>query len=331
MEGYLGIDIGSVSTNFAILDKECNILDTLYLRTKGNPTQVVKKGFSILKTRLKSDCRIKGAGTTGSARRLIGKLVGADLIKNEITSHAVAALHFYPDTCTVLEIGGQDSKLIIIRDGIVVDFAMNTVCAAGTGSFLDHQAERLGIPIEKFGELALGAKSKVNIASKCTVFAESDMIHKAQLGVPTENIIRGLCEGIVRNYLNNLSRGKRIQPRIVFQGGVAYNVGVKAAFEEVLDSEVTVPGHAGIMGAIGVSLLIKDLVENKGKEKKGGFIGMEIQEMEFETKVFECKGCPNICEIVQIERDGKLIDRYGYRCDRWELLKTKDKFNKGHD
>lgn len=320
MEGYLGIDIGSVSTNFAILDKECNIVDTLYLRTKGNPTQVVKEGFLILKKRLRSDLRIKSAGTTGSARRLIGKLIGADLIKNEITSHAVAALHFHPDTSTVLEVGGQDSKLIIIRDGIVVDFAMNTVCAAGTGSFLDHQAERLGIPIEKFGELALEAKSKVNIASKCTVFAESDMIHKAQLGVPTENIIRGLCEGIVRNYLNNLSRGKRIQPRIVFQGGVAYNVGVKAAFEEVLDTEVTVPAHAGIMGAIGVSLLTKDLVENKMKGKKGSFVGMEIQEMEFETRVFECKGCPNICEIIQIKRDGKLVDRYGYRCDKWVLL-----------
>ena len=139
---------------------------------------------------------------------------------------------------------------------------------------------------------------------------------------PYDGITRGLCEGIVRNYLNNLAKGKRIEPRVVFQGGVAYNVGVKRAFEETLRLEVTVPLQAGIMGAIGMSLLTRDMLERE--EKYTQFIGLDIHEMEFDARVFECNGCPNICEVVQVQREGKLIDRYGYRCDRWDILKTEE-------
>jgi predicted CoA-substrate-specific enzyme activase len=317
MHGYLGIDVGSVSTNFAVIDNSATVVETLYLRTRGNPAEAVREGFRELEKKMPPDFSIEGAGTTGSARRLTGRLIGADLVKNEITAHAIGALHFYPDTSTVLEIGGQDSKLILIRDGVVVDFAMNTVCAAGTGSFLDHQAERLGVPIQKFGEMASQAKSKVNIASKCTVFAESDMIHKAQLGVPTESIVKGLCQGIVRNYLNNLAKGKRIEARTVFQGGVAFNLGVKKAFEEALELEVTVPSHAGTVGAIGVALLTKSVLAREGRPSQFG--GLSVADVQFDARVFECDGCPNTCEVVEIEREGELIDRYGHRCDRWEM------------
>ncbi len=201
---------------------------------------------------------VLGAGTTGSARHLSGIIVGADIVKNEITAHAVAALHVVPEVRTVLEIGGQDSKIIILQDGIVVDFAMNTVCAAGTGSFLDHQAARLDIPIEDFGDYALRAESGVQIAGRCSVFAESDMIHKQQVGHPMDSIIFGLCEALVRNYLNNLAKGKNIESPVVFQGGVAANVGMKRAFEEVLEVEVVVPDHFEVMGAIGAALLAQE-------------------------------------------------------------------------
>jgi predicted CoA-substrate-specific enzyme activase len=323
MRGYLGVDVGSVSTNFAIIGENSDVIETLYLRTRGNPTQAVREGLSELKDRMGPDCAIEGAGTTGSARRLTGGLIGADLVKNEITAHAVGALHYYPDTSTVLEIGGQDSKLILIREGVVVDFAMNTVCAAGTGSFLDHQAGRLGIPIEKFGEMASRAKSRVNIASKCTVFSESDMIHKAQLGVPTESIVKGLCYGIVSNYLNNLAKGKRIEPKVVFQGGVAYNIGVKSAFEEALDLEVTVPANAGTMGAIGIALLTRDVLARE--ERLTQFAGLDIADVQFDTKVFECDNCPNTCEVVEVNREGRLIDRYGHRCDRWDMSVSEER------
>ena len=148
---------------------------------------------------------ICGVATTGSARYLAGVVLGADLIKNEITSHAVAAMHYIPEVQTVVEIGGQDSKIILIRDSVVVDFGMNTVCAAGTGSFIDHQAARLNVNIEEFGGQALKSTAPVRIAGRCTVFAESDMIHKQQIGHRPEDIVYGLCQALVRNYLNNVA------------------------------------------------------------------------------------------------------------------------------
>ncbi|HHX87273.1 MAG TPA: 2-hydroxyglutaryl-CoA dehydratase, partial [Firmicutes bacterium] len=182
MDGYLGIDVGSVSTNLVLINAQNDILVSLYLRTRGQPIQVVQEGLKEIGLKIPSPVNIRGVGTTGSARHLTGVVVGADVVKNEITAHAVAANLVVPGVQTVLELGGQDSKIIILRHGVVTDFAMNTVCAAGTGSFLDHQAARLGIPIEEFGELALSSKHPVHIAGRCSVFAESDMVHKQQVG-----------------------------------------------------------------------------------------------------------------------------------------------------
>lgn len=202
---FVGVDVGSVSTNIAGIDEAGNILVADYYRNDGQPLQVIQEGIAILAQRIgKAACA--GAGATGSGRLLAGAVLGADLIKNEITTHAAAAVHFYPTVRTVLEIGGQDSKIILIKNGVVTDFAMNTVCAAGTGSFLDHQAERLKIPIEEFGALSLTAGNRVRIAGRCTVFAESDMIAKQQFGFSKAEIVNGLCEALVRNYLNNLAR-----------------------------------------------------------------------------------------------------------------------------
>ncbi|MCL6465937.1 MAG: acyl-CoA dehydratase activase [candidate division WOR-3 bacterium] len=313
VEGFLGIDVGSISTKGVVIDRDYRVRSSRYLRTRGNPINSIRQLLRELGQDVNSGVRILGVGTTGSARRLAGVMVQADVVKNEIIAHAVAAIHFYPDVQTVLEIGGQDSKIIIIRDGIPVDFAMNTVCAAGTGSFLDHQATRLHIPIEEFGTRALRARNRVSIAGRCTVFAESDMIHKAQLGVPTDDILAGLCDAIVRNYLNTVAKGKEIRPRVLFQGGVAANVGVKAAFERALQLEITVPEHFLVMGAIGAAILASEETENKNSK----FAGFEIADIAFETRVFECDGCPNRCEVVETLREGEVIDRYGDRCGKW--------------
>ncbi|MGB9741628.1 MAG: acyl-CoA dehydratase activase [candidate division WOR-3 bacterium] len=313
VEGFLGIDVGSISTKGVVIDSNYRVLAHRYLRTQGNPISSIRRLLKELGGEVDSRVRISGVGTTGSARRLAGVMVQADIVKNEIIAHAVAAGYYYPDVQTVLEIGGQDSKIIILRDGIPVDFAMNTVCAAGTGSFLDHQAARLQIPIEQFGERALRAKNRVSIAGRCTVFAESDMIHKAQLGVPTDDIIAGLCDAIVRNYLNTVAKGKEIKPRILFQGGVAANVGVRAAFERALGQEITVPDYFLVMGAIGAAILAAE--ETRGTRSR--FAGFQVAETEFETRVFECDGCPNRCEVVETLRQGAVIDRYGDRCGKW--------------
>ncbi|MDD5636004.1 MAG: acyl-CoA dehydratase activase, partial [Atribacterota bacterium] len=196
------MDVGAVSTDLVLLDEYNNVVSDVYLRTQGQPIKMIKKGLSMIKEQNHGiSLEVIGVGTTGSGRVLAGAMAGADVVKNEITAHAVAALYINPQVRTIFEIGGQDSKIIILQNGVVVDFAMNTICAAGTGSFLDHQAFRLGIPIEEFGDYALKANSFVRIAGRCTVFAESDMVHKQQMGYKEEEIIAGLCEAMVRNYL----------------------------------------------------------------------------------------------------------------------------------
>lgn len=219
MRAYLGIDVGSVTTKFAVLDENDEIITSRCTRTQGKPIAVIQEGMREIAKELPAQIDIVGVGTTGSARYLTSVVVGADVVKNEITAHAVGALHYVPEAQTILEIGGQDSKIILLRGGIVVDFAMNTVCAAGTGAFLDQQASRLNMNIEDFGPLALDSKTPVRIAGRCTVFAESDMIHKQQMGHRVEDILYGLCEALARNYLNNLGLGKEILAPVVFQGG----------------------------------------------------------------------------------------------------------------
>ncbi|WAM34333.1 acyl-CoA dehydratase activase [Caldicellulosiruptor morganii] len=311
---YIGVDVGSVSTNVVAIDRDVNVLFKTYIRTNGQPIDSVKEGIRQLKESL-GDVEVLGVGTTGSGRQLAGAILGADVIKNEITAHATATIHFVPDVRTIFEIGGQDSKIIIIKDQMVVDFAMNTVCAAGTGSFLDHQAERLKIPIEQFGDLALSAKNSVRIAGRCTVFAESDMIAKQQFGFSKAEIIRGLCDALVRNYLNNVGRGKNLEPPYVFQGGVAANRGIKAAFERELKSEIIVPEHFNVMGAIGSAILAKDYIEKN--KVKTNFRGFDAADIEFTTSSFECKGCSNRCEVVRVAMEGKVIAMWGDRCGKW--------------
>jgi len=315
-KGYLGVDVGSVSTNIVVLDEAGNLVIGKYLRTNGKPIQVVQQGLYEIGQEMDKNIQISGAGTTGSARFLTSMIIGADVIKNEITAHAIASSKVVPEVKTIIEIGGQDSKIIIIRDGIVTDFAMNTVCAAGTGSFLDQQASRLCMPIEEFGDYALKANNPVRIAGRCAVFAESDMIHKQQLGYNTEDIIAGLCEALVRNYMNNVGKGKEILSPVMFQGGVAANKGLVQAFNKYLGVEVIVPPQYGVMGAIGVALLARDAGMKKGSTN---FKGFDIKEINFKTTSFECKGCSNACEVVQFFENGGLIARWGDRCGKWEL------------
>jgi predicted CoA-substrate-specific enzyme activase len=321
MDHYLGIDVGSVTTKLAIINDKDELVSGLSLPTAGKPIETVQEGLRRIKQAAGAELKICGVATTGSARYLAGVIVGADLVKNEITSHAVATLHDIPKVQTIIEIGGQDSKIIIIRDEIVTDFGMNTVCAAGTGSFLDHQAQRLGLTIQEFSERALTSKNPVRIAGRCTVFAESDMIHKQQMGHRPEDIIYGLCQALVRNYLNNVGLGKEIKSPVVFQGGVAFNKGIVKAFKEELKTDLIVPEHHEVMGAIGAAILVREEMEQAKKESK--FKGFGISETEYKTSSFECKSCSNMCEIAQLSVSGKVLARWGGRCDLWERVAEK--------
>lgn len=308
-KGYLGIDIGSISTKGVVIDQDNNILAKEYLWTEGDPMGAVKRLLKALEAQLKErDVQVVSVGTTGSARKLIGVMTGASVVKNEITAHAIGTTTVHPDVRTIFEIGGQDSKIVIIENGFVTDYAMNTLCAAGTGSFLSSQAHRLGVSVEDFGEIALTSKKPTNIAARCTVFAESDLVHKAQIGHKKEDIIAGLCKAVVANYLNNIGKGKKIMPPIVFQGGVSKNVGVKKAFEDAVGHEVIVDENGHLMGAFGVAVLAR----RSGKERPFSF---DTADIAFRTRGFECGKCANHCEIICVYRENELIDAWGNKCE----------------
>lgn len=327
---YLGIDVGSVTTKLAVVDENGQYIDGNMLKTAGKPVLAVQTGLRKLLETAKEEYDVQGVGTTGSGRNLAGALVNADVVKNEITAHAVAASTYIEGVQTILEIGGQDSKIIILRDGIVTDFAMNTVCAAGTGSFLDHQASRLNVPIELFGETALKSENPARIAGRCGVFAESDLIHKQQLGYPVEDLLYGLCQALVRNYLSNLALGKELLPTVSFQGGVATNVGMVKAFEEALGMKVVVPQNHQLMGALGAGLLAMENHQYTNKPTK--FRGFEVGNMHFNSVTCYCNDCANNCEIVSIvESDevqhvenvkdikGNIIARWGSTCGKYSI------------
>ena len=312
-ECYLGVDIGSISTKGVIIDSNNKIIASSYLYTEGSPINAVKKLIHELKSQINLNKYIVvSVGTTGSARKLIGTILDASVVKNEITAHAVGTTSIYPNVRTIFEIGGQDSKIIILDNKIVIDYAMNTLCAAGTGSFLSSQAKRLGIDVKDFGRIALTSKNPVDIAARCTVFAESDLVHKAQIGHKKEDIIAGLCKAVVSNYLNNVGKGKKIKPPIVFQGGVSKNIGVVKAFESACGENIIVDPNSHLMGALGVAILAK----KSNIKKKFSF---DIEDINFETKGINCRGCSNNCEIICVSKDKKIIDAWGNRCEKGEV------------
>lgn len=309
MKGYyLGIDMGSVSTNLVLMNPDKSIAHKIYIRSQGRPVDSLNEGMQQLR-QLAGDFEVLGAGVTGSGRKLIGALVGADVVKNEITAHAIAAATEEPGVQTILEIGGQDSKLIWMKDGIVQDFAMNTVCAAGTGSFLDRQAGRLGISIEELGPLAQRSQNPVRIAGRCAVFAESDMIHKQQEGCQLADILRGLCQALARNFLSNLAKGRTLQEPILFQGGVAANPAMVSAFQEELQIQVRVPRYFDVMGAWGVAILAMEEMEGCGGRSS---FKAELDQMKGPISSFECTDCSNRCQIV---RSGEMV--WGSRCGKY--------------
>lgn len=318
IEAYLGIDVGSLSTNVAIIDKDNNVLSRRYLPTASKPLEAIKRGLSEVGDEIGHRVIIKGVGTTGSGRYLTGDFVGADTIQNEITCQATAAIRIDPEVDTIFEIGGQDSKYISISNGVIVDFEMNKVCAAGTGSFLEEQADKLGIKIvQEFGKKGLSAENPAKLGERCTVFMESDLNSHQQNGTSKDNLIAGLAYSIVHNYLNRVVRDKPIGNKIFFQGGVTNNKAVLSAFEEVTGKPIHVPPHFDITGAIGAAILARETMENRTSSR---FKGFEISKTNYETDNFVCKSCANHCEIkrVKIEGESKPLF-YGGICDKYEF------------
>jgi len=314
---YIGVDVGAVSTNIAVLDENKRLLATKYLMTEGNPIESVKKGFKDIGHEIKDLIEVQAVATTGSARYFTADFIGADFVINEITAQATATLDIDKTIDTIFEIGGQDSKYIRLKNGAVVDFEMNKVCAAGTGSFLQEQADRLDVNInEEFSELAFSSKAPVDLGTRCTVFMESDLIHHQQVGSPKVNLLAGLSYSIANNYIEKVVGNKKIGEKIYFQGGVAGNKSVIAAFENILGKKITVPQNYNVTGAIGAALIA---MERRHGDGKSNFVGFDLVEREYEVKSFECQHCPNHCHIKKISIGGKFKSFYGGICDRYEL------------
>jgi len=310
---YLGIDIGSVSTKMVLLDKKENLEDKFYLRTKADPITSLTDGLKKITNKGYDLDTILGVGVTGSGKELASIMINADLTKNEISSHAMATLKYFPDARTIIEIGGQDSKIILLRDGLIEDFAMNSVCAAGTGSFLEQQAHRLSLSIDELSAMALKSKTPVSIAARCTVFAESDMIYKQQIGYARADILYGLCLSLSKNYLNTLAKGKSIKGPVCFQGGVAANMGMRRAFSEVLNLELLVPDDYVHMGAIGACLFA---IRNKDAYGKSSFSSKVLEE-NFTPEFFVCSDCENRCNIVKFLKGQEVVGFKGDVCGKY--------------
>jgi predicted CoA-substrate-specific enzyme activase len=342
-KAFLGIDIGSISTNLALTDEQGRLLAKRYLMTAGRPIEAVKLGLTEIGEEIGYKVEIEGVGTTGSGRYMIADYVGADIVKNEITAHATAAVFFDKTVDTIFEIGGQDSKYISLKDGVVVDFEMNKACAAGTGSFLEEQAEKLSISIkEEFALSALSSKHPSRLGERCTVFMENSLMAKLQKGTRRNDLLAGLAYSIVQNYINRVVVGKHIGENIFFLGGVAFNRAVVSAFERYLDKKISVPLHHEVAGAIGMALIAmrymndhnpigvkRNRLNNSSPitdhaSRITSFKGFEISKKTYEISSFECKGCPNTCEINRIKiKDEEGFLFYGGRCDRYDVKSSK--------
>lgn len=309
IHAYLGIDVGSVSTNVVLLDDNGDMIKEIYTRTEGRPIEVVSRCLQEIESLYGRQVVIRGVGTTGSGRELIGELVGADTVNDEITAHKTGAeflaktmLDTQPDT--IFEIGGQDSKYISLDKGVVVDFAMNEACAAGTGSFLEERAEELGISIKgEFAQLALSSLEPVKLGERCTVFMQQDVAAHQQRGAAKTDLAAGLAYSIVYNYLNRVVRGRRIGNVIFFQGGTAYNDAIAAAFAKVLNKEIIVPPYNGVVGAVGMALLAREKIKMTGSLTR--FRGYDLQKIDYTLREFTCKACTNFCQMQEFTVEGE--------------------------
>ncbi|MBK7174127.1 MAG: CoA activase [Bacteroidales bacterium] len=323
-EVYLGVDVGSLSTNVVLIDAENNVLARRYLPTASKPLNAIQRGLKEIYLEIGDKVDIIGVGTTGSGRYLTGDFIGADTIQNEITAQATAAIAYDPEVDTIFEIGGQDSKYISIEHGVVVDFEMNKVCAAGTGSFLEEQSEKLDISIiDQFAGMALESEKPVRLGDRCTVFMESDLNSHQQKGAGLSDLVGGLAYSIVQNYIQKVVGDKPIGKKIFFQGGVTNNKAVVAAFEKVTGKPIIIPPHFDVTGAIGAAILARNSMVPGQKTK---FKGFHISEMPFSISSFSCNACTNHCEIQKVKVEGESrILFYGGRCEKYEIEERKGK------
>jgi len=323
---YLGIDIGSTTTKYALINEDREIIHKKYVPTQGKPIEVTQNLLRYMRDNVGNNIDILGTATTGSGRNVVGDFLNVDLIIDEITAHAKGAVEIDPNVDTIFEIGGQDSKYIYISNTYPLDFDMNKVCAAGTGSFLHELANKYGINIVgEFQEIALSSSMPVKLAERCTVFMESDLVSYHQKGAEKNDLIAGLCYSIVHNYLNRVVEKRKIGKRVMFLGGPSLNKGVVAAFENILGRDLIVPAHREVLGAFGAAISVQEKMrlENKNKSIFRGLESAIADQMKYVEKVCRADpNCHNQCKLKIYDFDGR-HSIWGGECGRYELIKIR--------
>lgn len=319
---FLGIDVGSVSTNIAVLDfakDGWRLLTKRYLPTESRPLKVVTQALLDVERELGERINVRDVCVTGSGRGLVADYLGGVGTRNEITAHKTGSLSVAErlgiEVDEIFEIGGQDSKYIILEEGVVVDFAMNTACAAGTGSFIEEQAKILGIEVADFAQQAFKSQRPFSFGScKCTVFMEQEVISR-QNTHRKHDLVASLCHAVAHNYLNEFKIGDKRGRNIFLQGGVALNRAVVVALQYLTQAQITIPPHCEVLGAIGAAILAKEMYQGKTN-----FVGFKkLKGRSYSLKSFECKGCANVCTVkmVEIEEEG-VTYYYGDRCQKYQ-------------
>ena len=312
----MGLDIGAVMSKGIIIDRHDNIIASACCYTKGDPISATRQLIKELRNEIDVDnYQVVAVGVTGSARKLVGTLLGAVSINNEITAQTMGTIKLYPDVKTIMEIGGESAKIILVNNGIVNDFAVNTSCTAGVGIFMDNFAKTLDIDVADIGRIAIGSHNKVGVTSRCAVFAGTDLIYKIQTGYKREDVLAGLCQMVAKNYINTVTKDKKKQSPIVFNGGVSKNIAVIRELEALIGEKIIVNKNSHLMGAYGVAILARD-------SKKETCFDFNIDNYKLETKMTDCNNCANNCKLVLVYKNDKLIDHWGNRCKEIDIFKN---------
>ncbi len=313
-EVYLGIDIGSTSTKALLMDRDREVLAGFYTRTAGRPVYAVQKLFESIDDVIAGNSvnlKVVGAGTTGAGRKFAGRIIGADMIVDEITAHARAAFELDPEVDTIIEIGGQDSKFTTLRKGMVTFSAMNNVCAAGTGSFIEEQAQKLLCPLSDYSSRAEGKRAPI-ASDRCTVFMERDINHYLSEGYSVDEVLASVLHSIRENYLSKVAIENSIGSTVCFQGATAKNKALVAAFEQRLKKPIHVSRYCHLTGALGVALM---LLERETGAAESMFKGIKLFKKDIPIKSEVCEICTNHCKITIADVDGESVG-YGFLCGR---------------
>ncbi len=311
-ECYLGLDVGSTSTKAVIMTKNETVVAGFYTRTASRPVEAVQSIFKTADTFIRKHnikMEILGCGTTGSGRKLSGGIIGADLVLDEITAHARAARQLDPTVDTIIEIGGQDAKFTTMKNGVVTSSTMNSVCAAGTGSFIEEQAEKLAAPLNELSVRTRNVKAPI-ASDRCTVFMERDINNFLTDGYEVNEVLASALHSVRDNYLTKVASVGKIGKTVLFQGATAKNPSLVAAFEQKLEKPIHVSKYCHLTGALGVALILKDR-----SVKQSCFKGFDLWEFTIPVRQEECSFCTNNCKLTIADMDQETV-AFGFLCGR---------------